>query len=252
VAAVLQADNPVPWKARPMDQQGCAKLVIPDRLRRGTAKQQQVASAAESGRELLELMRERLGLRDYSHASILDVGCGTRIPEAILANNIPVRKYVGMDVDEELIRYLREHVHDDRFEFYHLRLYNKRYNPSGVPLHLDYELPVRDKFDVVCLFSVFTHTDPKDTDCMLAVLSRHVSERGKLICTCILDATVSGFDDKIHDSPLTGAAYTEDLFRHLIVRNGWTIEALYPPTKSPLGYKLMQSCFVCSRERHDD
>jgi hypothetical protein len=151
-----------------------------------------------------------------------------------------------MDVDRELIEHLSDQVHDQRFSFHHLNLHNKMYNPQGKRLTLDYALPLQEKFTVICLFSVFTHFEPGDVDCMLAVLRRYIEHNGKLIFTCFLDEDVSGFDDRDADSPLKEAAYTEFLLRHLITRNGWDIEALYPPTKSVKGYWLMQHCFVCA------
>lgn len=81
---------------------------------------------------------------------------------------------------------------------------------------------------------------------MLAVLRRYIDARGKLIFTAFVDDEVSGFDDRVPEKPLEQAAYSEPLIRHLVTRNGWNIESLCPPTKSPLGYCLMQHCFVCT------
>jgi SAM-dependent methyltransferase len=222
-----------------------AKLFVPDEFRRGHRGQRELTTAEESGIELLELMRQRLNLADYANSSLLDIGCGTRIPEALINRRMPIRRYVGMDLDAELIGFLNTHVDDQRFEFFRLDLYNRLYNPKGKPLTPAFALPLSERFDVGCLFSVFTHLDPRDADCMLGVLRRYTAESGKLIFTCFLDESVSGFDDRVPDRPLLQAAYNKSLFEHLISRNGWAVESLYPPTKSPLGYTLMQDCYVC-------
>lgn len=228
------------------------KIIIPDNFRRGGRSQKQLSTIEDSGLELLELMQERLGLTDYSQSSILDVGCGTRLPTAILNKNIPVKKYTGMDVHKELIQFLQDQIVDDRFEFHHLDLHNEKYNSTGQTLTLEHMLPIQDTYNVVCLFSVFTHLNPQDADCMLYMLSRYINENGKLIFTCFLDATVSGFDDRDPKQPLLLATYTESFMRHLIGRNGWNVEALYPPIKSEKNYQLMQYCFVCTPNNIDE
>lgn len=125
---------------------------IPIHLRRGGPLQRRAASAADSGAELLEAMRERLGLASYERTSILDIGCGIRVTGAIVDKEIPVRRYVGMDVESEVIEFLRANVEDPRLEFHHLNLHNRCYNPAGELLTPEYRLPVSEKFDVICLF----------------------------------------------------------------------------------------------------
>jgi hypothetical protein len=57
-----------------MNAKAHPKLVVPGHLRRGGAGQKHQTTAADSGLELLNLMRERLQLSDYTNSSILDVG----------------------------------------------------------------------------------------------------------------------------------------------------------------------------------
>lgn len=222
------------------------KLIVPAHLRRGAPGQKQRITAEDSGCELLDLMRTRLQIQDFSNSSILDIGCGTRIPEALLGKSIPIRRYVGMDVDEELVSFLNCHIKDERLQFFRLNVHNRNYNPSGDLLMPDSRLPIEESFDVICLFSVFTHLDPRDSDCMLAILNRYISSSGKLIFTCFLDDDISGFDDMNPEKPLELAVYSTSFMQHLIARNGWKIEKLYPPTQSSSGYWLMQHCFVCT------
>lgn len=221
-------------------------FIVPKKLKKGSLKQRRLTTSKESGYELLELMRERLGLNDYSQSSVLDLGCGTRIIEAIIGKNIPIKKYIGMDVDRELIEFLKNNIKDPHLEFYHIDLFNRMYNKAGKQLTLSYRLPVEETFNIICLFSVFTHFDPLDTDCMLSILRHYADDSTKLIFTCFLDNTVSGFDDRNKKTPLSNAVYTEVFFRHLIERNEWNIKILYTPTKAEKNYWLMQHCFICT------
>ena len=54
-------------------------------------------------------------------------------------------------------------MHDSRFEFHHLPASNDLYNPDGTPLGEFERLPAElEAFDLICLFSVFTHLAPDD------------------------------------------------------------------------------------------
>ena len=53
---------------------------------------------------------------------------------------------------------------DPRFEFHHFDARNELYNPTGTPLADFEELPVGSaRFDLISLFSVFTHLTPRTT-----------------------------------------------------------------------------------------
>ena len=90
--------------------------------------------------------RLMLGMLDpVAGESVLDIGCGTRLAEAIVASDIPLRRYVGIDVYRELIEHMQREAVDDRLEFHHVNLHNRMYNPDGDLLTLDYRLPVGER-----------------------------------------------------------------------------------------------------------
>ena len=217
-----------------------------EKLRRGGPGQRATTSAAESGIELLDLMLKRLGKDDLRNLSILDIGCGTRLAEAIAARGTGVTRYAGLDVNPEIVALLRREWMQPNHEYHHVNLHNRQYNPRGMQLTPDFSLPVKGRFDIVCLFSVFTHLDPYDSDCMLSVARRYLNDSGRFIFTCFInDRDVSGFDDRFPDQPLMKAVYNSRLMEHLLAQNGWRVVARYDPTRSGNGYTLMQHCYVC-------
>lgn len=93
--------------------------------------------------------------------------------KALLDDSWPIGRYVGVDVSSDVIQWLQSNVADPRFEFHHLGARNDLYNPVGPPLAEIERLPVGDReFDLISLFSVFTHLDPSDFLAMLRLCGR--------------------------------------------------------------------------------
>jgi SAM-dependent methyltransferase len=241
-------------------------LSVPVSLRRGGLKNDEQKSV-ESGRLLIELMCEAFGVADLGDARLLDMGCGVKLTQAFLAEKLPIREYAGVDVYGEMIDYLREHVHDERFNFHTINTHNALYNPGGEPLSESTVLPVEEgDFDFICLFSVFTHLAPADFSAMLRVLRRYISPGGKMIFSAFLNETSTGghgfidrftaqlvnqgieltaegenrgfvdFDEK---HPLKIALYTREYALELFEGSGWEIESINEPRE------YIQHYFVC-------
>lgn len=238
------------------------KFSIPAKLLRGHLSfnaQQYV----ESGRELIKLSCKRLGLADFGSSDILDMGCGTKFTQAFLDYKLPLRHYSGIDVYQEMINFLQQHVHDARFEYHHMNTHNAMYNAGGLPLTAETRLPLQGReFDVICLFSVFTHLAPHDYVNMLKVIRPHIRAGGKLIFSLYIDE-VSGtgygliediardqgaewqpsglpFRDAFPGKPLQWALYSREHAIELIEGTGWRVENLYMPAQP------IQHHFVCS------
>ena len=128
-------------------------------------------------------------------------------------------------------------------------------------------------FDVIWLFSVFTHLNPQDYRVMLKLLRRHACPDGKLFFTVFIDELTEGgfgFSDKLSaalraadlaewvdpaggapqravepfvdvypEQPLRVALYSRAHAFELIEGTGWTPIALLPPNK------YAQHQFVC-------
>ena len=151
-----------------------------------------------------------------------------------------------------MIEFLQTHVTDERFEFHPVPFRNERYNPDGPPMTADSELPVPEQaFDLICLYSVFTHLNPTDYVSMLKILRRHVKPSGRIIYSLFLDrlsSTGFGFIDAVArkmpaavgrtvdfrdytvDEPMKQALYTEEHARALIEGTGWRFQRMIEPT----------------------
>lgn len=252
------------------------KLEVPLGLRRGGRRDEEGWTAAARG--LLELLATSTGRTDLSTASVLDVGCGNKFTAAIVNEGVPIRRYVGVDTDEEVIRFLVDQVDDPRLTFHFLNAHNELYNPTGQALNSFGRLPVGDeRFDILCLFSVFTHLAPHDYRAMLELIRPHAAPEGRLIFSLFVDRGVSpeqqaafhaellrrkragdpevakaikrrmaaggaapDFVDRVPDTPLLEAVYSEAHARELIEGSGWEVVELHEPVRP-----IVQHYFVC-------
>lgn len=190
-------------------------LSVPKELRRGHSRWNELASVAE-GVELIKLMCRQFGLADFGNSNVLDMGCGSKLVQAILDRKLPLRHYTGVDIFPDLIEFLKQNVTDPRFSFHLLNSQNEMYNPGGEPLTGDTRLDAEEySFDVICLFSVFTHLAPHDYVAMLQMLRRYVKPDGKLIFSLFVNETTpggQGFMDTFHKTwkgDYTASANTE-------------------------------------------
>jgi len=253
------------------------ELRVPARLRKtATASEDE---SIESAIWLIEHMCEHLGLDDLGNSELLDFGCGVKFTQALINHSLPVKRYVGVDVDRDMIELLRENVHDPRFEYFHIDAHNAMYNADGELLSEDTKLPIDGRaFDVICLFSVFTHLAPHDYRTMLELLRRYVKPDGKLFFTLFVDELTEGghglmdrwakamnrvapekiaecieknpqesgigttetFKDLDPGQPLKWALYSERHARELIETSGWKVVDLSPPEVR------IQHHFVCA------
>ena len=216
------------------------KLVVPKELGRNGPWVSGLGPE-KTGTTLINLVIERLGLKDLRDVDVLDVGCGVRFTQAIINCDIPIKSYSGIDLHEPMIRYLQQHVTDPRFTYRPWDVQNRMYNVAGSKLTRESRLPIPGDFDLIWLFSVFTHMDPDDADSLLAILRRHVRPAGWLLFSAFIDPEIEGFEDRNPDKPLLRAFYGERLMRQLLGNNGWEVLALHP--RDPERY--IASHFVC-------
>jgi SAM-dependent methyltransferase len=251
------------------------KLHVPADLRQGAWRGDEEKSV-DSAVWLIRHMCEQLGLSDLGDSDVLDFGCGVKFTQAFVNRGIPVKRYVGVDVNSDMITFLREHVRDPRFEYHHLDAHNALYNPKGQPFSEVIPLPIDgQRFDVICLFSVFTHLAPHDYHIMLKLLRRFAKPGGWLFFTLFIDErTEAGYglidqlDKAVRDmperrriepgeegaqisesgeafkdlhprQPLKWAVYSERHARDLITGTGWRAVSLSPPDE------YVQHHFVC-------
>jgi SAM-dependent methyltransferase len=226
-------------------------------------------------------MCQRVGLADLRDTDLLDMGCGVKFAKLFVNHGVPIRRYVGIDVYREMVEFLQASVDDPRFEFYHVDVKNDLYNPTGKPFSEDLQLPIGERtFDLICLFSVFTHLAPEDYCTMLRLLRRYVRPDGRLFFSLVIDELTEGghglmdsfsklleADPQLLESapvqgvgeggkrrvkryreldptrPLLGAIYSEEYARELIESTPWRVVELSQPDV------YIQHSFVCAPTR---
>ena len=160
-------------------------LELPPELRRNRESD---PVAALDAVWLIDHMCHHVGLDDLADAHVLDVGCGLRFTQAFVDRAVPIGRYVGIDTDRAVIDFLASHVHDSRLE---IRRHRPRphalYNPDGQPL-AELSIPEIEgrEFDLICLFSVFTHLAPHDYVTMLRLLHRFTKRGARLFFTLFI------------------------------------------------------------------
>jgi SAM-dependent methyltransferase len=225
-------------------------LTVPVHLQRSVRKDPELART--SARALLAELTRCAGRDSLAGVSVLDVGCGVKFSEALINDEIAVGSYTGVDVEPAVIDFLAGNVDDERFSYHRVDFANARYNPGGEPMSADSVLPVeRDRYDVICGFSLFTHLDPQDFESMLAVLRRYAGPSTRLVFTVFLDELSEsghGFVDEYArhfgvdvrsdvpyrdfapDDVLRVALYRRDLVMELLERTGWRPLSVDDPT----------------------
>jgi SAM-dependent methyltransferase len=239
-------------------------LPVPPDLQRGRHRDRQEWIA--SGLFCTKLLCSTMGQEDLADVDLLDVGCGTKIVKTLLDQSIPVGHYTGIDIYSPIIDWLDANVSDPRFEFHHFNAHNELYNPGGTPLAGFAELPVGSaRFDLISLFSVFTHLNPEDYVAMLRLLRKYVKPDGALLFSLflndperptvfaqaleaklasddpavvaeamaavakVMEAKDRGFLDEIPATPLLQARYDKDFALELIEGTGWHVVSVNPP-----------------------
>lgn len=220
-------------------------LQVPTDLYRGCAKVR-AAGPDRTGSALIELASRKMGFESLAGKAILDVGCGVRFAQAIINRGIEVGSYTGVDVCAVRMQFLRDNVEDDRFSFHHWPVYNEMYHLDGEVLTPESNLPLGDhRFDIIWLFSVFTHLSKNDAAAMLHILRRYSQPDARLFFSAFIDPELEDFEDRVPDQPLLNAYFGESLMRRLVTEAGWELLALHDPDLP----KFIQHHLVCRPAR---
>jgi SAM-dependent methyltransferase len=200
---------------------------VPARFHRGKPGTQK--SNVDGAVELISRVAREIGASDLANTSVLDIGCGVRFTQAFFGRRVPMLRYHGVEVDREMVAFLSVNVNDPRFSYAHIDVYNARYNRKGVPFSPDLDIGAAGQtFDLVCLFSVFTHLAPDDFHHMLQLARRYVAETGTLIFTSFINDTIEGdFLDLDPAHPLLKAIYRESAVRAMAGATGWSVKKIF-------------------------
>lgn len=214
-------------------------LSVPDELNRNSAEVH-AQGAENTGTEIIALVTETLGLPDLAACDILDVGCGVRFTQAIINRQIQIGSYTGVDVYKPVIDFLQAEVSDPRFTFAWWNVHNDQYNQDGLPMEQQQGLPVSGQFDIIWLFSVFTHLFPADAGALLKLMRKNIRDGGALVFTAFIVNDVPEFENRL-PLPEIYACYSEDYMRSLLASAGWRLELLQPPNIA----RHVQNLLVC-------
>jgi SAM-dependent methyltransferase len=120
---------------------------------------------------------------------VLDVGSGIGRTARWLTPYLTEGSYEGFDINPGSVAWCKQEITSryPNFRFTHLDLFNAAYNPNGQLRAEELTFPYADgEFDVVCLFSVFTHLMPADLERYLAESHRVLKPGGRIHASCFL------------------------------------------------------------------
>ena len=126
-------------------------------------------------------------------SSILDVGCGAgRLAIGLIADDIKISSYEGVDVMEPVIRWCQKYITPEypAFNFTRINIKNSRYNPSGQIITDQFRLPLDQEFDLIYLYSVFSHMDIHDIRSYLGEFNRLLAPNGNIFLTAFIETNV--------------------------------------------------------------
>lgn len=123
-------------------------------------------------------------------ASVLDVGCGTgRVAIGLLDHLGKQGRYAGLEVDPRRVRWCQNTLARKypNFSFHHMDVRNRLYHPHGTLFPEQVRLPWDSaQFDVVLLFSVFTHLLPAAVERYSSEIARLLKPGGRTLITWFL------------------------------------------------------------------
>jgi SAM-dependent methyltransferase len=184
-------------------------------------------------------------------STMLDIGSGIgRLAVPLTRLITPPGSYDGLEIVERGVRWCSTKITPGypHFRFTHANIFNAEYNPGGTVKAAEYVLPYDDaSFDVVCLFSVFTHMLTADVERYVSEISRVLRPGGRLAATFLIinDETTKSmqggngiYNFAYHEGPQwlfeegmscpeLAVGYEENYVRDLYASNGLDVSGFY-------------------------
>jgi cyclopropane fatty-acyl-phospholipid synthase-like methyltransferase len=169
-------------------------ILPPVRLRLGGHNFEQDKDYLEGAAHDVRQLEQFAGLKQDDH--ILDIGCGVgRLATGLAARFDGRVDYVGVDVDAGRIAWCRKHLGAEKVKFVAIDVANERYNPTGKKVDDRFALPLSDQaFDVIHLFSVFSHLEIDDTIGYLREFRRLLAPSGRVYLTAFIEDGVADME----------------------------------------------------------
>jgi len=180
------------------------------------------------GRVKLQLLID-LGLAPESR--VLDVGCGTGLLAAALHDFLNERgQYVGTDISQEAVAFCRSRFPRPNFSF---RVSEMTKLPG-----------LRERFDFIVFFSVFTHTYPRETALLLDQAGRLLADGGVIFA----DVFTAPLIDE-HAGDRGAVEINPDHLMRLLDGSGLDAELIDTQPRPRLGQRLFYTFTRASRAK---
>jgi len=135
------------------------------------------------GKGSVDLLVSLGGLQSFHH--VLDVGCGIGIVAIPLSAFLDKNgSYEGFDIDELMVKWCQTYI-TSRYPNFNFRVAGLRAGDSPIEGNPSiWTFPYKsESFDLVFLFSVFTHMFPNETENYLSEINRVLKSGGKVLAT---------------------------------------------------------------------
>ena len=161
----------------------------PKEMRFGGVEYRDDDTYVRSGEGHVRLLQQTCGLS--ATRKVLDIGCGpARLLTGLLSVYGSISEYVGLDVHKPSIDWALKHLNNPEggVSFQWLNVANKRYNARGQAVNETVQFPVpANRFDVVVLFSVFSHMGLANIRPYLFEIKRILAVKGKVYLTLFVE-----------------------------------------------------------------
>lgn len=209
-----------------------------------------------SARKRADILVKHFGLS--AESSLLDVGSGPgRLAIGILDRVGEIRRYCGLDVVEESTRWGWKHItpRHPNFQFLHIDVENRRYNPGVTQSDSDFVFPFGDdEFDIVTLHSVFTHMLTDGVKTYLREFQRMLRPEGKIHLTAFIEENVpdveenpEGYLGREWEGDLYCVRYERNFFEGLLDEAGFQVNRYAPVAGNEHGELGQRGVFISKK-----
>ncbi len=209
-----------------------------------------------SARKRADILVKHFGLSTES--SLLDVGSGPgRLAIGILDRVGEIKRYCGVDVVEKSTQWGWKHItsHHPNFQFFHIDVENRRYNPGVAQSDRDFVFPFGDEeFDIVTLYSVFTHMLTDGVRAYLKEFQRVLRPGGRIHLTAFIEEDVpdveenpKGYLGREWEGDLYCVRYERKFFEGLLDETGFKLDRFAHGTGQEHGEWGQRGVFISKK-----
>lgn len=232
----------------------CEGVVLPaSKLRQGGGHFRQDADFLSSARHEADRLVKQCGVTETS--SVLDVGCGVgRLPIGLIDRVGALQAYRGIDVNPKAISWCQRHITPSHptYQFILSEAKNARYRPNGQEISsAQARLPFEnDLFDVIYLYSVFSHMVPHDVRFYLNEFARVLRPSGYIFLTGFIEEDVPDMSINPENyrrqwiGPLHCVRYERSFFLDLITTAGFVVDQFDYETETD----GQSGLYLCSKQ----